>query len=191
MEETHMSDDQEKNKDLEQRKIDLEYDKLKQEEKIEQAKFEVERSKARWTALSIFIPLIAIAITLVFNHLSALDKAKADLALETKKVKADFLLKSAEIIMSKQIGDPYEAQMKAKVLSQMFPDALPADLATRFDPSGYDYPVWSESNAENIFLRMIAQKTNKREFIQIWKALFPNDEPWLHRVEGVVSKQSE
>jgi len=188
MEEMHMSDDNEKNQDLEQRKIDLEYDRLKQEERIEQAKLEVERSKARWTALSIFIPLITIAVTLVFSHFADLNKAQADLALESRKAKADFLLKSAEIIMSKQIGDPAEAQMKAKVLSKIFPDELPHDLATRFNPSEYDYPVWSDSNAENIFLQMIAQQTNKREFIQIWRALFPNDKEWLDHVEGVVSK---
>src|SRR5438132_9312056 len=112
-----MADDKEQNQHLEQRKIDLEYDRLKQEERIEQAKLAVERSKARWTAFSIVIPLIAIAVTLLVNHVSELNKAKADLALETKKANADFLLKSAEIIMSKQIGDPSEAQMKAKVLS--------------------------------------------------------------------------
>ena len=182
-----MEDDKEQNQDLEQRKIDLEYDRLKQEERIEQAKLAVERSKARWTALSIFIPLIAIAVTLLFNHFSELNKARADLALETKKARADFLLKSAEIIMSKQIGDPSEAQMKARVLSEMFRNELPDDLATRFDPSKYDYPVWSDSNAKNIFLQVIAQKTDKREFIQIWRALFPNDKEWLDDVEGVIA----
>ncbi len=171
-----MADDKEQNQDLEQRKIDLEYDRLVQEERIEQAKLEVERSKARWTALSIFIPLITIAVTLVFNHFSEVNKAKAD-----------FLLKSAEIIMSKQTGDPYETQMKARVLAEMFSKELPRDLATTFDPSKYDYPVWSDSNAKNIFLQVIAQKTDKREFIQIWRALFPKDKEWLDNVEGVIA----
>src|SRR5260370_10410049 len=175
-----MADDNEKNQDLEQRKIELEYDRLKQEERIEQAKVEVERSKGRWTELSIFIRLITIAITLVFSHVSELNKARAD-----------FLLKSAEIIMSRQIGDPYETQMKAKVLSEMFPNELPRGLATTFDPSKYEYPVWSDSNAQNIFLQLIAQKTNKREFIQIWRALFPKDKEWLDNVEAVMSTQSE
>jgi len=80
-----MADDKEHNEGLEQCKIDLDYARLKQEERIEQAKLAVEKSKARWTALSIFIPLIAIAVTLVFNHFSELSKAKADLALETKR----------------------------------------------------------------------------------------------------------
>jgi len=92
--------------------------------------------------------------------------------------------------MSKQIGDPYEAQMKATVLSEMFRNELPDDLATRFDPSKYDYPVWSDSNAKNIFLQVIAQKTDKREFIQIWRALFPNDKEWLSDVEEVISTPS-
>jgi len=172
-----MDENSQRNQDLEQRKIDLEYDRLKQEERIEQAKLEVERSKGRWTALSIFIPLIAIAGTLVFNHFA-----------ESRKARADFLLKSAEIVMSKQIGDPYEAQMKAKLLSEMFPEELPADLAARFDPSKYDYPVWSDSNAKNVFLKMVAQKTDKREFIHIWRALFPLDKEWLDDAEGVLAK---
>src|SRR5882757_7317597 len=125
-----MADDKEQNQDLERRKIDLEHDRLKQEERIEQAKLAVERSKARWTALSIFIPLIAIAVTLLFNHFSELNKTKAE-----------FRLKSVEIIMSKQTGDPYETQMKARVLSEMFPNELPHGLATTFDPSKYEYPV--------------------------------------------------
>jgi hypothetical protein len=90
--------------------------------------------------------------------------------------------------MNKQVGDPYEAQMKARVLSEIFADELPHDLATRFDPSKYDYPVWSDSSAQNMFLKIIAQKTNTREFIQIWRALFPNDKEWLDHVEGVIPK---
>ena len=182
-----MADDNERNPDLEQRKIDLEYERLKQEYAIEQAKLEVEKSKSRMTALSICVPLIAIAVTLWFNHLSELNKAKADFDLETKKARADFLLKSAEIIMSKQIGAPSEAQMKAKILSAMFPYDLTYDLVTSFDLTKYDYPVWSDSNAQDKFVEVIAQKTDKRELIHIWRALFPKDKQWLDDVEGVIA----
>jgi hypothetical protein len=184
-----MSSDNNENLELEQKKIELEERKIKfeedklrldksieqanleQEKEIEQAKLKVEKSKARWTALSIFIPLITIAGTFVISQIA-----------EANKAKADFKIKAAEIVMNRQMAVPFEVKLKAQVLSEMFPDVLPPGFAAGFKPDNYNYPVWSDSDARDVFLQIVAQKSNREELIRIWKELFPDD-VWLNDIK--------
>ena len=76
--------------------LSLEREKVK----LEREKLVVERSKARWTALSIAVPLLVAFITLGYNSLSENIRAKVALDLQRQRNEDEFRLKAFEVLLT-------------------------------------------------------------------------------------------
>lgn len=78
---------------------------------LEQEKITAERIKSWSTAVSIFIPLLVAALTILYN-----------VRIQAERARTDFELKAAEIVMSAE--SPAAAGNKATVLVELFPERL-------------------------------------------------------------------
>lgn len=87
---------------------------------LEREKIATERVKAWSTALSIFVPLLIAALTVVYN-----------VRLQERRARIDFELKAAEIVMS--ANSPTAAANKAAVLVELFPARLSPRFGEVFD----------------------------------------------------------
>jgi hypothetical protein len=83
--------------------------------KLDYERIGIERLKAWLTAVSIFIPLAAAALSIGYG-----------IQMENKREKTNFEIKAVEIVMN--ASSPMAATNKAVVLSQLFPDRLPKDF---------------------------------------------------------------
>jgi len=126
-----MSTDQITTFDIEREKLEIERRKIE----LEQEKIKIERSKARWTAISIIVPLIVAAITVIFGLWNQTKQARIQAEIQAQQARNEFELKAAEMILKTET--PLEAHTKARALAEMFPDRLPRDFASSFDPAVY------------------------------------------------------
>lgn len=92
---------------LEKKKLLLDYERIK-----------IDKLKTWLTALSIFVPLLVVSITVICGVKS-----------ENQREKSSFELKAIEIVMN--ASSPEAATNKAIVLSELFPDRLPGDFKTK------------------------------------------------------------
>ncbi len=144
------------NLDLDAKKLELECEKLK----LELEKLRVERFKAWSTAISIGIPLLAVAITVIFGYWS--EKQRAD---------TEFQIKAADIITRFQ--DPFEMKGRARILRTLFPVMLPADFGEKFDDQRFAVPTPPD---ETLLLRLIVEhQDQKQEIIKMWKQIYPHE----------------
>jgi hypothetical protein len=102
----------------------------------------MEKSKARWTAISIVVPLVAALFTVGFSVWSLREQAK--LQLQTEVAKA---------IM--QSRDSEEATVRADLLKQLFPASLPEkiDLGDFGVTSQYKEALFKSIAASKALLR--------------------------------------
>jgi hypothetical protein len=144
-----------RNDELEFKKLELE----KQRIQLEQKKLEIERSKARWTSVSILVPLLVIAVTVGLNIWS-----------QNQQARSDFEIKAAEIVLS--ADKPSEASAKAKALQDLFPDRLPENFAESFQTEVYSGP--SAAPRTEILHLIVEHPDYKQEIIDMWRQLFPS-----------------
>lgn len=124
----------------------LEYEKLE----LEREKIRLERYKARWTSISIFVPLLVAAVSIsvgfwtqtqqakIQSETQAL-QAKLQLELQDRQARSEFELKAAEIVMNTDY--PETTQHKAKALLSLFPDKLQYNFAESFDAASFQTQV--------------------------------------------------
>ena len=73
---------------------------------LEREKFELEKKKVIWTAISVVVPVIAVAATIMWGIVSAREQAAASFKLEAEQAAASFTLEAAKAVMaSKNYGD--------------------------------------------------------------------------------------
>jgi hypothetical protein len=120
----------------------LEYEKLE----LEREKIRLERFKVWWTGISIMVPLLVAGVSISFGiwtqsqqtkfqaELQA-QQAKLQLELQDKQARSQFELKAAEIVMNTE--SPLGALTKARALATLFPERLPNNFATTFNPDLY------------------------------------------------------
>jgi len=142
-------------------KLDVEREKLA----LEFKRLAVEKSKARWSAITIFIPLLIGAMTLVFNSWSQLQQAKSD-----------FQLKAVEIVMAMET--PTGTKNKAGALVELFPGRFGdefREFVAEFDPGLFG--VRSDSDEKRDLLQLLVQHPDrKEEILWMWMTLFPEDD---------------
>ena len=146
--------------------INIEYEKLK----IEQAKLHLEEERLKderkyrvLTILSIFIPLLTIAITIASNFWS-----------QNKQAEIDFVLRSVEVVINSD--DPAEADNKLKALQYLFPDQLPDDFGSvldNFEPNDFSGGP-SYENKMNFLNLMANSEASKDDVLEMYKKLFPD-----------------
>jgi hypothetical protein len=160
--ETHDVDIELKKLELEQQRIELERDKL-----------EVEKVKARWTSLSILIPLLIVTITLGTN-----------LYFQNIQARREFEIQAAQIVMN--TANPGTIQSKAQSLAALFPNYLPDDFATSFNPREFSQPGFTEKRE---LLIMVYESSNRaeirQEVIDLWRQFYPGDN-WAQEVFDIV-----
>jgi hypothetical protein len=144
---------------LEWKRLELEQQRVR----IEREKLAIEQYKARWTGISIFIPLLVIALTIIFN-----------LWNQAQQARTDFALKAADIVLG--AGTPSEAAAKAKALQNLFPERLPANFAESFRAKDYSGP--SVATKKELLNLLIGHPDQKQEILRLWGLLFPAD-TWI------------
>lgn len=142
--------------EIELKKLELENRKLV----FETEKLKVERFKA-WTG----IPLLTVAATVA-------------LAIWTQyqKTTDDFALKAADIVMSATTANG--VANKAFALKKVFPDRLPENFASSFDPKTLPYvaaPLEPALSHLELISLLAPQSASTPELVKLLRALYPND----------------
>ncbi len=109
---------------LEERKIELELDKIK-----------IEKMRAWTGSASTFGSLLVVAATVALGIWSQYQQAKLQHDIQDRQAKAQFELKSAEIVMS--ADNPATTLNKARALQSLFPQYLSANFAESFVPDDF------------------------------------------------------
>ncbi len=133
---------------------------------LERERLEVEKMKAKWTAVSVVVPLLAAIFTVAFGLWSNHQQAKSQ-----------FEAKVAEVVM--QSPSPQEALGRAQTFMAMFPDRLPKNFAKAFDTDQFTNHQVGVAESKKEFLKLLVDKgLTKEEIVKVWKHLFPGDE-WV------------
>lgn len=130
---------------------------------LEKEKLKMEREMRRWTVLSILIPLIIVAFTVIASNLN-----------QARQAKIDFALKAAEIIINSD--GPSEVPNRMRALMALFPDQFPPDfpqIVEAFDPSLFSSGEPSYDNKMNFIRLMGDYYENRDEMLTMYKQLFP------------------
>jgi hypothetical protein len=146
---------------FERQNLEIEREKLS----IEWEKLSVERYKARWSAISVAVPLVAIAATVFLGFWGQYQKSRDD-----------FALKTAEILL--QGDNPDVTKNKATALQTLFPSQLPKDFAESFDPQKYAVDPDTLPARKELLTLMAAKPENATQILAMWRSMFPEDE-WL------------
>jgi hypothetical protein len=117
---------------------------------IELLKLKLERSKMKWTAASIFVPLLAALATVAYGFWST-----------AKQAELAFQLEAAKSVM--QVQSPSDAKARAKMLNAMFPQLLPETFSSSF-------------NAASLPAKLVAGRgLTAPQTAELWRTLFAND----------------
>ncbi|MGJ4940610.1 hypothetical protein ACQR1W_08570 [Bradyrhizobium sp. HKCCYLS1011] len=128
---------------------------------LERDKLELERSKAKWNALSVGIPIVGALITFVAAVITLFWQARAQ-----------FRMKAAELVLASY--SPWAAQSRARLLSQMFARWLPADFAESFQMELFPGTRLQEMRTE-LFRALRVSGAKEDEVIRHWLAVFPGE----------------
>jgi hypothetical protein len=148
--------------DYEAEKIAIEKDKLA----LEKTKLVSEERRAKWTAISVVVPLLAGLATVAFGFWSTKEQAKSQLQLEIAKA----------IMSAPTIAETHD---RARLLKGLFPaDAVGiVKVDDKPRPDAFVTPSQRE-----LFRAMAARDMKPRQILDLYKALFPEDN-WASRKE--------
>jgi hypothetical protein len=151
--------------------------------KMEQTKLDQEKSAAHSTALLSSLPLLAAIGTLVYSIWSFRTQIAQQSRLQNETAQLQFQMKAAEIAFAGS-RTPEAVHNRAKALKTLFGDRLPADFATKFDPTlvGGNKEV---AEAKQFFLELLLKHPERSgETADLWDALF--NEEWMKRVKPIL-----
>lgn len=141
---------------------------------IEKQKLEVELMKARWTAVSVIIPVLIAAATIAYG-----------MWIQKRTAQDNLVAKAIEIVMKAEDPDPTVVRGKAEQMRQLLPDALPKDFAKTFS---YDQnAVPSPASQIQLLNLIIANPLRRNEIIDMWIKLWPDDSKWALQLRGDLS----
>lgn len=120
---------------LEERKFEFQQKLELEKQNLELQKLDVERRKTWITAGSVAVPLLIGIVTLIAGIVTLVVQSGSTLKLKQREASNAFELKAAEIVM--EGGSPQATKGKARALAKLFPESLPKDFGSAFDPSTY------------------------------------------------------
>jgi hypothetical protein len=178
---------------LEKKKFQLEVQKFASDAEAENTRLSIEREKlnadlavAKWSKVSSVVPLVVALLTIIYGVWTFNKQGKQQTAAQADAARLQFELKAAEIAFA---GKTPEAVMnRAKALSAVFPDRLPSDFLSSFDPQKFGGGK-QDPAGKKCFLELLTKCSSpqdKAEMVSLWKALFADD--WLHGVESLLVK---
>ena len=145
---------------------------------LEREKFELEKKKVIWTAISVVVPVIAVAATIMWGIVSAREQAAASFKLEAEQAAASFTLEAAKAVMaSKNYGD-------AVSLVTMLRENFPGRFGKEFFPTLNitDFPDARNVGAKWNFMQYIAARgLTPTQAQQLYHLLYPLDDDWAYR----------
>jgi hypothetical protein len=125
---------------------------------IELLKLKLERSKMKWTAASIFVPLLAALATVAYGFWST-----------AKQAELAFQLEAAKSVM--QVQSPSDAKARAKMLNAMFPQLLPETFSSSFNAASLPEDYYKFE-----FAKLVAGRgLTAPQTAELWRTLFAND----------------
>jgi hypothetical protein len=131
---------------------------------LEGTKLTSEEKRARWTAYSVGVPLLAGLMTIVFGFWSA--KQQADLQLRLEIAKA-------------VMGAPTRAEVldRAELFRQLFPSEF-SDVALS-EKARSD--AWVTGRQKELFQAISSQGMTAQKKLDLWIALYPDNDDWAKR----------
>jgi hypothetical protein len=142
-----------------------------QQYEIELQKLKIERSKAKWTAISIFVPLLAALVTLVYGFRST-----------EKQAEMNFQLEAAKAVM--QASSASDALDRVTFLKAIFPQVfgnIDVNKVNRTDFSADYYKLE--------FLKLVANRgLTAAQTADLWRKLFPLDTWASNTIEAPAPK---
>ncbi len=154
-------------KEREHKALGLEIKRLESIHHIEGKKMDLERRKAKWAAISVFVTAIAILGSVMVAAFTILESQR----LQNQAAETQFSLKAADLVL--QSDDPEVNQDKAFRFQQLFPGRVPKDWAKNFN--------WKEHAFENNDMKrevakLLAEHPDRsRQIIATYKTLFADD----------------
>lgn len=103
---------------------------------LELQKLEMEKTKAWITGGSMMVPLMVAAFTLALGVWNQNQQARLQRETQERAERAQFELKAAELVLNEK--GPVGAKNKAKALQALFPDKLPKDFVSSFNPADFE-----------------------------------------------------
>jgi hypothetical protein len=146
---------------------------------IELQKLTLERTKVRWTAISVMIPLLAAIGTVAFGIWSTRQQEQSSFQLEV-----------AKSVMT--ASSPSEAIFRRDMLSRTFADRLPPKFLPKIDLTGIADKGPENADAKAHFVELVASRgMSPLETAKLWHSVFK--EPWSDDPDAmvIIEKASE
>jgi hypothetical protein len=154
-------------KEREAQARELEIKKLGFSQHVEEMKLELERHKAKWVVVSVFVTALSILGSVSVAGFTILQSQR----LQSQVVDTQFSLKAADLVL--QSDDPAVNADKAKRFQELFPRRVPTDWSTHFD--------WKEHAMENDDMKaqlakLLAEHPRQsKQIIATYRTLFVDD----------------
>ncbi|HWH81294.1 MAG TPA: hypothetical protein VNU71_03565 [Burkholderiaceae bacterium] len=147
----------------------LELERRSQQLEIEN--LALERDKAKWISVSVFVPAMAAILTFGLGIWS-----------QRQQAQSQFEIKAAELVL--KAGSVAEAKANAAALVALFGDRLPPDFGKTFDEEKLEAFGADIVAAKTELLKLFSDRGMKCEqklaAIDLWKQLFPDDKTFKH-----------
>ncbi len=179
--------------ELDQKKLDLEREKLKKE-----------TDTARFTAGAVLLTAIISVVTFIAGNIQHRNSIEAELQRQSielqaeretqqRQAEADFALAALGIAMDAR--DPAETSNKLEVIVELFEEWLPGDKLGDLDGKFRERQVAvSKKRADqqakkDLMLLLIENPEQRREILYMWSLFFPG-EKWLLDIpkESVINR---
>jgi hypothetical protein len=163
---------------------ELEAKKLAVMQEVEQKKLDLERHKAKWTTISVFVTALSILGSVTIAGLTIVKSQ----ALQNQAADTQFSLKAADLVL--QSDDPEVNASKALRFQQLFPGRVPDDWAKNFN--------WKTHAVENDDMKREVAKVladhpkQAAQIIATYRALFaddPTEQSFLDRLPQNTNKK--
>lgn len=177
---------------LEDQRLELERQKLaeeaavaKESAQIERARLEFDESNAWRTLVSSIVPLVVALGTLAYSIWSFRKQTQQQNELQLNAAKLQFEIKAAEIAFSGKT--PEAVANRARALKAIFPERLPQEFLSSFDPKQHGGGKESPDE-KKFFLELLLKYPDQQiEIYKVWGALFGDE--WLKKAEPFIKSK--
>jgi hypothetical protein len=141
--------------------------KLASEQEIERNKLDLEKRKAKWAVISVFVTAFSILGSVTVAGLTIVESHR----LQNQAAETQFALKAADLVL--QSDDPVVNQDKASRFQELVPDRVPAKW-------GENYNANDHVSENDEFKREVAKLLTEHpdrfdQIIATYRTLFAND----------------
>jgi hypothetical protein len=134
---------------------------------LEHEKIKLEKRKAKWAAISVFVTAISILGSVMVAAFTILESDR----LQKQIADTQFSLKAADLVL--QSDDPEVNANKASRFQRLFPGRVPRNWGKDFDPQEY---VAENDDMKKDFAKLLIEHPNQSaQIIATYQTLFADD----------------